>query len=60
MASRRWWAPLLVCGATLAVYATAVGGAFVWDDGNIVVANPSIKHWSAAARLFTSSLERNT
>jgi len=49
-----------VCGATLAVYATAVGGAFVWDDGNIVVANPSIKHWSAAARLFTSSLERNT
>jgi tetratricopeptide (TPR) repeat protein len=60
MAFRRWWAPLVVCGATLAVYATALGDAFVWDDGNIIVANPSIKHWNEAARLFVSSLERNT
>jgi protein O-mannosyl-transferase len=60
MASRRWWIPLLVCGATLAVYASALGDAFVWDDGNIIVANPAIKHWSEAARLFASSLERNT
>src|SRR5580765_6911416 len=60
MASRRWWIPLLVCGATLAVYASALGDGFVWDDGNIIVANPAIKHWSEAARLFASSLERNT
>ena len=60
MAPRRWWAPLAVCGATLAAYATALGDGFVWDDGNIIVGNPSIKHWSEAARLFTSSLERNT
>jgi Flp pilus assembly protein TadD len=60
MASPRWWIPLLVCGATLAVYASALGDGFVWDDGNIIVANPAIKHWSEAARLFASSLERNT
>src|SRR5262245_52808220 len=60
MASRRWWPPLVVCGAALAVYVSALGDGFVWDDGNIIVANPSIKHWSEAARFFVSSLERNT
>ena len=60
MASRRWWVPVVVCGATIAVYASALGDGFVWDDGNIVVSNPSIKHWSEAAHLFVSSLERNT
>jgi Flp pilus assembly protein TadD len=55
-----WWFAVLVCAAVLAVYANALRDGFVWDDGNIIVSNPMVRHWTEAARLFTSSLERNT
>src|SRR5882762_4728524 len=54
-----WWFAVLVC-AVLAVYANTLRNGFVWDDGNIIVSNPMVRHWTEAARLFTSSLERNT
>ena len=42
--------------AVLAVYANALGGAFLWDDLHLVVGNPLIKHWQAWPRLFGSDL----
>ena len=44
--------PLLCCGAiaaaTLAVYARGLGGLFLYDDVDSILANPSIRHLSTS------------
>lgn len=45
-----------MAAAVLAVYADALGGAFLWDDLHLVVANPLIKRWQDWPRLFASDL----
>lgn len=52
----RWfllWAVL--AAVTLAVYANSIGNGFVWDDHDIIVANPANRDLSAIGTLFTSA-----
>ena len=44
----------------ITAYLTALPNAFVWDDENLIVANPLIKAWSLLPELFGSPLQPNT
>jgi len=52
-ASRRWAAILLVVLASVAAYAPALNGPFVWDDRVFVTENPSVREGTRVWHYFT-------
>jgi Flp pilus assembly protein TadD len=55
-----WSRPAAVVLVVIAAYLSALPNAFVWDDENLIVANPLIKAWSLLPQLFGSPLQPNT
>jgi len=49
-------AVLLIIGVGAAVYANALQGEFLWDDGNLVEENRYIRSWSHVPEIFTSDI----
>ncbi len=43
-AARLCWTPVLLAAAVIAVWATSLGGAFVFDDIPAIVENPTLRH----------------
>lgn len=50
----RWLPALLAALATLAVYASAAGFGFVWDDQRLIVNNPLIRTWPGLGRALVA------
>lgn len=55
-----WWFPVVVGLVGVGAYVNALPNGFVWDDENLIVANPLIKSWSFLPQLLTSPLQPNT
>ena len=51
-----WLAALLIVAVGAAVYANALKGEFLWDDGNLVEENRYIRGWSHLPQIFTSDI----
>lgn len=49
----RPWLPIaVVLTALLAVHATSLGGPFFWDDEQLILENPTVRHGTALAEWF--------
>jgi hypothetical protein len=51
---RKWF--IAVAVTTLAIFASTIGGEFLWDDQQFVLENQFLKSWSDFPRLFTENI----
>ncbi|RJP23847.1 MAG: tetratricopeptide repeat protein [Candidatus Abyssobacteria bacterium SURF_5] len=47
------WPVLLLLGAAVAANLTVLAGGFIWDDGSLIVGNPTIKQWGTLPDIFS-------